>query len=282
MKPPDWHAYRVPQKWLIRLLGIGLLPVDGAASSAQVRLRSATATALQHSSNKLSASPAVWLRSNDTDEGEGKVAGQREDRQELPSGAVRLQVPEADMKKFVSELSPRCGRRFSAMLRGEAPQVGDFGKGSVDPSQSSQWGAGHANSSRDDGSQLGVSAEASCAALNGSLCVTEARVTQEASSGIRKMQSSTVMKGQSCLANECTTKKDLQLFATFMHLKAKEVVVGTHVRVELDVDCTAHGGSQASVATGDAAMPPRHSGAGRLPLPVPVLVVSAIGFARVS
>uniref|UniRef100_A0A7S1MCK3 Uncharacterized protein n=1 Tax=Alexandrium catenella TaxID=2925 RepID=A0A7S1MCK3_ALECA len=138
---------------------------------------------------------------------------------------IAMQVPQEELDKLSAKLSAGCEERFSAILRGKGPALSDFG-------------GPHGNNATSAG----------CQKLNGSLCTTKANVMhmRSAPNG-RKMRSTLEAQGQGCLPSECLDKSDLQVLASFMQLKARELVPGTGVEVELHVDCSSSGGSVAAV-----------------------------------
>jgi len=61
------------------------------------------------------------------------------------------------------------------------------------------------------------------------------------------MQSAVNVHGNGCLPASCVKDQDLQHLTGFMRQRAKDAVPGMGVHVQLQVDCTKSGGSQASV-----------------------------------
>lgn len=137
-----------------------------------------------------------------------------------PAQPVQVQVPEEEMKKFVAKLSSGCGKRFTQLLEGKGPQLHTFGA-------------------------QGATDEGSCTQLNGTICATEAHITEDKATGGRTMQSTVDVEGNGCLPNECMAKDDLGHLTEFMHSRAKDTIPGTSVEVTLSVDCSKSGGSKA-------------------------------------
>mmetsp|Transcript_44218 Transcript_44218/g.137722 ORF Transcript_44218/g.137722 Transcript_44218/m.137722 type:complete len:283 (-) Transcript_44218:133-981(-) len=162
--------------------------------------------------------------------GEGKTAEKQGQGQ-----PVAMQVSQEELDKIAARLSPSCEARFDAILEGKGPQLHDFG-----------------------GPRGGDATQAGCQRLNGSLCATRASIVQsrDAPNG-RKIRSTLEAEGQGCLPSDCLDGRDLEVLAGFMQLKAKELVPGTAVRVELHVDCKQSGGSVASVGTGAEEIAPK-------------------------
>lgn len=158
---------------------------------------------------------------------EAEESPQKQKQAETAQGPVTMQVPEKELKSFVSELSPRCETQFAEILHGK--------------SQLHTFGSANANS------------EASCTKLNGGICAMDAHVTQAKAASGRSMTSSTQVTGNSCLPRDCMAEKDLQVFAKFMRGKAQDTLPGTDANIELRVDCTKSGGSSTAVGAKPAA-----------------------------
>lgn len=147
---------------------------------------------------------------------------------------VAMQVSEEELERFVGRLSSACGDQFAAIMRG--------GNGS---------GAA-LHTFEDEGGPRNVSA-LSCERLNGSLCFTTAHVEEKVQQGGRRMKSQLDMKGDGCLPNQCVSGSDLQAWAVFMQSKAKEQLPGMGITVQLNVNCTASGGTTAVAGPGPEA-----------------------------
>lgn len=158
----------------------------------------------------------------------GAAPGARDKGEEAEGAPVTMQVPEKELKAFVSKLSPACESQFTQILSGNSEVAAA------------------------DGSS------AKCSQAKGGVCSTDAHVTQvrdEAGSG-RSMKSSTRVTGKSCLPRHCMDGDDLKVFADFMHGKAKETLAGAGINIALRVDCTGSGGSRASVGARESPSPP--------------------------
>jgi len=141
------------------------------------------------------------------------------DAQNQPVG---VQVDEKIMKNLESDLSPECGKRYSAMMKGDGPEMHNFNQHGQDDSKGKQCEK----------------------ELQGSECGTLARITesQQVPDG-RKMTAKTKVEGMSCLPKECTSDKDLTVLAAFMHKQTKEIFPDERIQVSLHVDCSASGGA---------------------------------------
>mmetsp|Transcript_26719 Transcript_26719/g.62627 ORF Transcript_26719/g.62627 Transcript_26719/m.62627 type:complete len:296 (+) Transcript_26719:55-942(+) len=148
-----------------------------------------------------------------------------EKAEQQASQPVSMQVPQEELDKLSGNLSRPCEDRFAAMLSGDGPALHSFG-------------GPHGNNAT----------LASCTKLNGSLCDTKANImhSRNAPNG-RTLRSSLEAVGQGCLPTECLSKADLQVLAGFMQFKARQLVPGSGVEVELRVDCTQSGGSMAAI-----------------------------------
>jgi len=155
---------------------------------------------------------------------------------------VGVQVDEKTMDQLHKDLSPECGKRYSAMMKGEGPAMHEFDQ--------------HGKDSKND----------QCVKeLKGSECQTIAKVTenQEVPDG-RKLSSKTTVEGVSCLPKECTSQKDLSVLASFMHKQTKEIFPDERIKVDLHVDCSASGGAVVDANRKPEAAPAPKSGASAL------------------
>jgi len=167
---------------------------------------------------------------------------------------VGVQVEEKVMDELQKDLSPACSKRYSAMMKGEGPEMHSF----------NQHGA------KDD---KGKQCEKE---LQGSECSTLARMTesQQVPDG-RKMTAKTKVEGMSCLPKECTEAKDLAVLASFMHRQTKEIFPDERIKVALHVDCSAAGGAVVDANGGapDVASEKPKSGAAALVSVAPLLAL---------
>eukprot|EP00408_Alexandrium_pacificum_P034817 CAMPEP_0171291444 /NCGR_PEP_ID=MMETSP0790-20130122/71655_1 /TAXON_ID=2925 /ORGANISM="Alexandrium catenella, Strain OF101" /LENGTH=226 /DNA_ID=CAMNT_0011761167 /DNA_START=42 /DNA_END=719 /DNA_ORIENTATION=+ len=172
-----------------------------------------------------SLSVDLWQMLSPAPEHVGMAKGASSKDAKQQDAPVAMQVSQEELDKFSAKLSAGCQHRFSAILGGRGPAPSDFG-----------------------GPRGGDATAAGCQRLNGSLCATRADVVhaKSGSSG-REMRSTLEAEGQGCLPSECLDKPDLEVLASFMQLKAQELVPGTGVQVELHVDCSKSGGSAAAV-----------------------------------
>jgi len=148
---------------------------------------------------------------------------QKTTKQTAGQQPVSVQVPQEEIKDLMKKLSKQCGAQFSGILDGKGPALHNFGDAGTNTSA------------------------ASCKKLQGSLCFTQARVVQEKDDNGRRMQSAVNVHGNGCLPASCVKDKDLQHLTGFMRQRARDAVPGVGVHVQLQVDCTKSGGSQASV-----------------------------------
>jgi len=135
---------------------------------------------------------------------------------------VGVQVDEKVMDRLQKDLSPACSKRYSAMMKGEGPEMHSFNQHGAKDSKGKQCEK----------------------ELQGSECSTLARMTesQQVPDG-RKMTAKTKVEGMSCLPKECTEAKDLAVLASFMHGQTKEIFPDERIKVALHVDCSAAGGA---------------------------------------
>jgi len=165
---------------------------------------------------------------------------------------VGVQVEEKVMDDLQKDLSPACSKRYSAMMKGEGPEMHSFNQhGSKDTK--------------------GKQCEKE---LQGSECSTLARMTesQQVPDG-RKMTAKTKVEGMSCLPKECTEAKDLAVLASFMHRQTKEIFPDERIKVALHVDCSASGGAVVDANGGAAEVQGPKSGAAMLVSVAPVLAL---------
>lgn len=147
---------------------------------------------------------------------------------------VAVQIEDKVVEDFQKELSPACEKRFTAMLKGNSPELSSF-----------------------DTHQGGKAAAKQCGKLDGKVCFTKASVTetQDAPDG-RKLAQTTRVEGHSCVPKECSSQSDLNAYAQFMHGQTANLMPGEAVGVALNVDCSASGGAVASIdRDGKAAVP---------------------------
>jgi hypothetical protein len=150
-----------------------------------------------------------------------------------PSGTdqpVAVQVEESVLDQLHKDLSPSCSKRFSAMLKGEGPQMHQF---------------------NEHGETTGQ-----CDKLEGKICNQEVAITESytAPQDGRKLEQRLEVTGNSCLPKECMVEKDLDTLANFMHKQTKEMMPGMDTFIELNVDCSKSGGG--SVMVGQAGPKP--------------------------
>merc|ERR1719401_30050 len=101
---------------------------------------------------------------------------------------------------------------------------------------------------------VGKADKAACDALNGSICPTSALVAhRKTMSGGRMSSSTQQVEGDGCLPRMCTEQNDLTLLASFLRSRAREVLPGQDVEIELSVNCTGVGGSAVSIGGAPAA-----------------------------
>eukprot|EP00746_Dinoflagellata_sp_MGD_P007224 gnl/MRDRNA2_/MRDRNA2_114264_c0_seq1.p1 gnl/MRDRNA2_/MRDRNA2_114264_c0~~gnl/MRDRNA2_/MRDRNA2_114264_c0_seq1.p1 ORF type:complete len:251 (-),score=70.14 gnl/MRDRNA2_/MRDRNA2_114264_c0_seq1:91-843(-) len=141
---------------------------------------------------------------------------------------VAVQVEEKVVEKLHKDLSPACSKRFSAMMKGEGPQMHQFNE--------------HGES------------KGQCDQLEGKLCAQEVAITEAytAPKDGRKLEQRLEVTGNSCLPKECMSQSDLNTLATFMHKQTKEVLPGQDLFIELNVDCSKSGGGTVLVGKPDA------------------------------
>jgi len=136
---------------------------------------------------------------------------------------VAVQVDEQVVKQLHKDLSPTCSARFSAMMKGEGPQMHKF---------------------NEHGESTGQ-----CDKLEGKLCNQEVAVTEAytAPKDGRKLEQRLEVTGNSCLPKECMSESDLKTLASFMHAQTKEMMPGQDTFIELNVDCSKSGGGAVMV-----------------------------------
>lgn len=167
---------------------------------------------------------------------------------------VGVQVDEKLMNKLEADLSPECSKRYSAMMKGEGPEMHSFNEHSMKDKKGDQ-----------------------CAKeLKGAECSTLARMTesQKVPDG-RKMTAKTKVEGMSCLPKECTSQQDLSVLAAFMHRQTKEIFPDQRIKVALHVDCSASGGAIVDANGGEPEVAGPKSGALRM-APLFALVVAML------
>lgn len=167
---------------------------------------------------------------------------------------VGVQVDEKLMNKLEADLSPKCSKRYSAMMKGEGPEMHSFNEHSMKDKKGEQ-----------------------CAKeLKGAECSTLARMTesQQVPDG-RKMTAKTKVEGMSCLPKECTSQQDLSVLAAFMHRQTKEIFPDQRIKVALHVDCSASGGAIVDANGGEPEVAGPKSGALRM-APLFALVVAML------
>merc|ERR1719379_3202918 len=144
---------------------------------------------------------------------------------------VGVQVDEKVMNKLQKDLSPACSKRYSAMMKGEGPEMHNFQEHSPKDSKGDQCEK----------------------ELQGAECSTLARMTesQQVPDG-RNMTAKTKVEGVSCLPKECTSSQDLSVLAAFMHGQTKEIFPDERIKVALHVDCSASGGAVVDANGGEA------------------------------
>jgi len=164
---------------------------------------------------------------------------------------VGVQVDEKVMNKLQKDLSPACGKRYSAMMKGEGPEMHSFSEHSPKDSKGDQCEK----------------------ELKGSECSTLARMTesQQVPDG-RKMTAKTKVEGMSCLPKECTGSQDLSVLAAFMHGQTKEIFPDERIKVALHVDCSASGGAVVDANGGEAQVAPTQKSSAMRMAPLLALV----------
>lgn len=184
--------------------------------------------AVEASISNLALAPP-FAAANEKEAGKGDTEGKAKQ-------PVQVQVPEEAVKHFVGLLSKSCATRFTQMLHGKGPQMHTFGSHEM------------------------KATEESCAKLKGSICVTQARISNEKKSVTngRSLDQTIQVSGDSCLPQECMSKSDLSALTNFMHQQAKSTVPGDEHQVELKVDCSKSGG--VAVVAGVPAPVPAKSG----------------------
>jgi hypothetical protein len=151
-------------------------------------------------------------------------AGDKNDKKQGPP--VQVQVDQSLVKQFTESLSWGCSERFADILHGKGPQLHTFGSSGVKAD------------------------EAGCTKLRGTVCATEAKITQTKTSVTngRSFDQVVEVTGDSCLPTECMQQpKDLQAITHFMHAQAKSTVPGDAHDVQLQVDCSKSGAGKAAV-----------------------------------
>jgi len=154
---------------------------------------------------------------------------------------VGVQIEEKLMEDLEKDLSPACSKRYSAMMKGEGPEMHNFNEHNPKDSKGSQCEK----------------------ELKGAECRTLAKMTetQQVPDG-RKMSAKTKVEGMSCLPKECTSQKDLAVLAVFMHRQTKEIFPDERIKVALHVDCSSSGGAIVDANGGEPeAVTPQKSGA---------------------
>lgn len=167
---------------------------------------------------------------------------------------VAARLSKGELERFLKKLSDACEGQFKQMLKGD---------GKVQ--ELHRFGTKDHNTSKK-----------SCAALDGALCATHARVQQRAQSDIegRRLLSKSDVVGESCLPRSCIQEHDLHLVAAMMQQKAVESLGATiagqqPAEVLLDVDCSKSGGSSYSSTSEwsmERAGPTRSSARGSVPV----------------
>jgi len=170
------------------------------------------------------------------------------DAQNQPVG---VQVDEKLMDQLHKDLSPECGKRYTAMMKGDGPQMHNFDQ--------------HGKDAKGDQCQK---------ELKGSECGTIATVTeaQTVPDG-RKLSSKTTVEGMSCLPKECTSQKDLSVLAAFMHGQTKEIFPDERIKVDLHVDCAASGGAVVDQPPKAVAPAPKSGASALLGVMAPLLAL---------
>lgn len=142
---------------------------------------------------------------------------------------VAVQVEEKVVEELHKDLSPTCSKRFSAMMKGEGPQMHQF-------------------------NEHGEESSGQCDQLEGKLCSQEVAITEAytAPKDGRRLEQRLEVTGNSCLPKECMSQSDLNTLATFMHKQTKEVMPGQDLIIELNVDCAKSGGGTVLVGKPDA------------------------------
>lgn len=172
------------------------------------------------------------------------AASLREPRGRQPPGmGVTVQVEKAELETLERDLTKDCGGRFSAQIEGDAPEMSEFQGGGDAAKDSPQ-----------------------CQKLEGHLCTTRAKVTQnETAPDGRVLFKEIKVSGSSCLPEECTGGGDLLALAKFLRGRAKELIGSYKITLALHVDCSAEGGAVASLDGAGQPEAPRaeaRSGAG--------------------
>lgn len=136
---------------------------------------------------------------------------------------VAVQVDESVLKQLHKDLSPSCSKRFTAMLKGEGPQMHEF---------------------NEHGESTGQ-----CDKLEGKVCAQEVAITEAytAPRDGRKLEQRLEVTGNSCLPKECMSESDLKTLGSFMHKQTKEMMPGMDTFIELNVDCSKSGGGTVQV-----------------------------------
>jgi len=165
---------------------------------------------------------------------------------------VGVQVDEKVMNKLQKDLSPACSKRYSAMMKGEGPEMHSFNEHSSKDSKGDQCEK----------------------ELKGAECSTLARMTesQQVPDG-RKMTAKTKVEGMSCLPKECTSSQDLSVLAAFMHSQTKEIFPDERIKVALHVDCSASGGAVVDANGGEAQVAPEQKSSAMRMVPLLALVL---------
>lgn len=158
-------------------------------------------------------------------------AGDKKDKKQGPP--VQVQVEKKLVDGFVDTLSKGCGQRFTEMLHGKGPQMQTFGSNDI------------------------KATESGCAKLNGGICATQAKISQDKTSSVngRSFAEKVIVKGDSCLPKECMDDTDLRAVTNFMYAQAKSTVPGDQHSVQLQVDCSKSGGAKADVGMPESDTP---------------------------
>eukprot|EP00933_Yihiella_yeosuensis_P032791 TRINITY_DN2643_c0_g3_i1.p1 TRINITY_DN2643_c0_g3~~TRINITY_DN2643_c0_g3_i1.p1 ORF type:complete len:283 (-),score=61.91 TRINITY_DN2643_c0_g3_i1:382-1230(-) len=162
----------------------------------------------------------------------------KEDVSKKQMPALRLQVGNLELNKFMDSLSTECRRQFEQMLaaKGNISDIHMFGS-------------------------EGKRTAADCAKFSGALCHTKASIREGSyapDKDGRRMTSNMHIEGKGCWPKFCLGSDDLDKLSRFMHHKTLEAAGGmiegsggpssSLPQIGVDVDCTQSGGSYASVA----------------------------------
>lgn len=181
------------------------------------------------------------------EQADGRGEAQEDGNSQQPGG-VAMQMTDEELERFSGSLSDDCKAQFEAMLRGEGSGIHTYqGLLQQRRNESRVENAAKASNTSDASKAVnpyaGMSdSEASCAKLDGGLCLTRAFVEQAANQGGRSMRSRVDVDGNGCLPKQCMAQRDLQAWADFMRGKAKENLPGADTTMELHVNCSLNGG----------------------------------------